>query len=233
MGPVISADAVADYRAGLAEIVRQGGQILSGGRVLTERGGYFVEPAIVRSRPDMPIVAEEIFAPILHVLEVDSLAEAIAVNNAVPQGLSSSLFTTDLRNAETWLSAVGSDCGLANVNVGTSGAEIGGAFGGEKMTVAVARPAPTRGRPICADRLARSTTAAAGWCWPRASRSTSAARPELAADRTGVRRERLAEQRAGAEPIDVEHTQIHVGAPVEQQVRHESAGRRTVLKAVA
>jgi aldehyde dehydrogenase (NAD+) len=79
-------------------------------------------------------VAEEIFAPILHVLEVGSLEEAIAVNNAVPQGLSSSLFTQDLRAAERWLSAVGSDCGIANVNVGTSGAEIGGAFGGEKAT---------------------------------------------------------------------------------------------------
>ena len=82
----------------------------------------------------MPIVAEEIFAPILHAITVSDLEEAIAVNNAVPQGLSSSLFTADLRSAETWLSAVGSDCGIANVNVGTSGAEIGGAFGGEKAT---------------------------------------------------------------------------------------------------
>src|SRR4029077_18581242 len=96
--------------------------------------GYFVEPAIVRSRADMPIVREEIFAPILHVFEVDDLDQAIEVNNSVPQGLSSGLFTTTLSAAERWLSAVGSDCGIANVNVGTSGAEIGGAFGGEKAT---------------------------------------------------------------------------------------------------
>jgi aldehyde dehydrogenase (NAD+) len=88
----------------------------------------------VRSKPTMSICAEEIFAPILHVFEVDSLDEAIELNNAVPQGLSSSLFTTDVRSAEQWLSEVGSDCGIANVNVGTSGAEIGGAFGGEKAT---------------------------------------------------------------------------------------------------
>jgi aldehyde dehydrogenase (NAD+) len=134
MGPLISSEAVEDYRNGLAEIKKQGGKLISGGAVLEDRGGYFVEPAIVRSTKDMPIVKEEIFAPILHVIEVDTLEEAIEVNNAVPQGLSSSLFTTSLASAETWLSAVGSDCGLANVNVGTSGAEIGGAFGGEKAT---------------------------------------------------------------------------------------------------
>jgi aldehyde dehydrogenase (NAD+) len=134
MGPLVSAAAVDDYVHGLEEIVRQGGELIYGGRVLSERDGYFVEPTIVRSRADMPIVAEEIFAPILHVIEVDTLNEAIAVNNSVPQGLSSSLFTTDLRNAERWLSVIGSDCGIANVNVGTSGAEIGGAFGGEKLT---------------------------------------------------------------------------------------------------
>jgi len=134
MGPLVSRDAVRDYREGLDEIGRQGGVVLSGGRVLDERPGYFVEPAIVRSRPDMPVCGEEIFAPILHVLEARDLDEAVALNNMVPQGLSSSLFTTDLRAAERWLSAAGSDCGIANVNVGTSGAEIGGAFGGEKAT---------------------------------------------------------------------------------------------------
>jgi L-aminoadipate-semialdehyde dehydrogenase len=134
MGPLVSREAVDDYREGLMEIQRQGGKLLYGGGVLEDRGGYFVEPAIVRSRADMPIVREEIFAPILHVFEVDSLAEAIEVNNAVPQGLSSGLFTTNLNAAERWLSAAGSDCGIANVNVGTSGAEIGGAFGGEKAT---------------------------------------------------------------------------------------------------
>jgi aldehyde dehydrogenase (NAD+) len=134
MGPLVSQSAVDDYREGLAEIERQGGKLVYGGNVLADRGGYFVEPAIVRSTVDMPICREEVFAPIVHVFEVDSLEEAIAVNNSVPQGLSSGLFTTDLTSAERWLSAVGSDCGIANVNVGTSGAEIGGAFGGEKAT---------------------------------------------------------------------------------------------------
>ena len=134
MGPLISADAVRDYREGLAEMGRQGGKLVYGGKVLDDRGGYFVEPAIVRSTAGMPIVREEVFAPILHVFEVDSLEEAIELNNSVPQGLSSGLFTTNLATAERWLSATGSDCGIANVNAGTSGAEIGGAFGGEKAT---------------------------------------------------------------------------------------------------
>jgi aldehyde dehydrogenase (NAD+) len=134
MGPLISLRAVAAYRTGIDEIRQQGGQILSGGHVLEDRAGFFVEPTLVRSRPDMPICSEEIFAPILHVFEVDSFDAAIALHNSVSQGLSSSLFTTDVRSAEAWLSAVGSDCGIANVNVGTSGAEIGGAFGGEKAT---------------------------------------------------------------------------------------------------
>lgn len=134
MGPLISAEAVGDYRAGLEEMQRQGGRLLYGGRVLDDRPGFFVEPAIVASTPDMPICQEEVFAPILHVFEVGTLEEAVALNNSVPQGLSSGLFTTDLRSAERWLGAAGSDCGIANVNVGTSGAEIGGAFGGEKAT---------------------------------------------------------------------------------------------------
>ena len=134
MGPLISAQAVRDYREGIAEIRRQGGEVLCGDRVLEDRAGYFVAPTIVRSRPDMPVVNDEIFAPILHVFEVDTLDEAIALNNAVPQGLSSGIFTRDLLAAERWLSAVGSDTGIANVNAGTSGAEIGGAFGGEKLT---------------------------------------------------------------------------------------------------
>src|SRR5205807_7561674 len=126
--------AVEDHRTGLETIKAQGGRVLFGGAVLEDRPGYFVEPAVVRSSPELAVVKEEIFAPILHVHTAADLAEAIAINNSVPQGLSSSLFTTDLRAAETWLSAAGSDCGIANVNVGTSGAEIGGAFGGEKAT---------------------------------------------------------------------------------------------------
>ena len=134
MGPLISHRAVDGFRSGIAEILRQGGEVVVGGNPLPDLGGYFVEPTIVRSRASMAVCSEEIFAPILHVFEVDTTAEAIQVNNAVPQGLSSSLFTRDLGAASRWLSAAGSDCGIANVNVGTSGAEIGGAFGGEKAT---------------------------------------------------------------------------------------------------
>jgi aldehyde dehydrogenase (NAD+) len=134
MGPLISADAVAAFTEGVSAIKAEGGELLGGGRVLEDRPGYFVEPTIMRSRPEMQICKEEIFAPILHVFTVDSLEEAITINNSVPQGLTSSLITRSLASAEVWLSAAGSDCGIANVNVGTSGAEIGGAFGGEKAT---------------------------------------------------------------------------------------------------
>jgi aldehyde dehydrogenase (NAD+) len=118
----------------VAAIKKEGGQLVYGGDVVSGRPGYFVQPTIFRSRADMPITHEEVFAPILHVFTVDTVEEAIALNNAVPQGLSSGLFTRSLRSAEMWLSAAGSDCGIANVNAGTSGAEIGGAFGGEKAT---------------------------------------------------------------------------------------------------
>jgi aldehyde dehydrogenase (NAD+) len=134
MGPLISQRAVESFRNGIEEIRRQGGEVLCGGEALSGQPGYFVQPTLVQSTSSMAICSEEIFAPILHVFQVDSLDQAIDLNNAVPQGLSSGLFTTDLRAAERWLSAVGSDCGIANVNVGTSGAEIGGAFGGEKAT---------------------------------------------------------------------------------------------------
>ncbi len=97
-------------------------------------GGCYVQPALVKARADMPIVQEEVFAPILYLIEFDTLDEAIRWHNAVPQGLSSAMFTTNLISAETFLSARGSDCGIANINIGTSGAEIGGAFGGEKDT---------------------------------------------------------------------------------------------------
>lgn len=131
MGPLVSRDAVADMLHGLETIQQQGGQILYGGSHL---GGSFVEPALVRAKPGMPIVKDEIFAPILYLIEFDSLEEAIDQHNAVPQGLSSAMFTTNMLAAETFLSHRGSDCGIANINIGTSGAEIGGAFGGEKDT---------------------------------------------------------------------------------------------------
>jgi aldehyde dehydrogenase (NAD+) len=131
MGPLINARAVASFERAIVAIRAEGGEILYGGNRLEHN---FVEPTIARSHAGMEIVAEEVFAPILHTIEFDSLDEAIEANNAVPQGLSSAIFTTNLKAAEQFLSARGSDCGIANVNIGTSGAEIGGAFGGEKDT---------------------------------------------------------------------------------------------------
>jgi aldehyde dehydrogenase (NAD+) len=131
MGPLVNRRAVNDMLDGIQRIREQGGEILYGGRHL--RGNY-VEPTLVRARPEMPILREEIFAPILYLVEFDELDDAIRWHNDVPQGLSSALFTAGLASAETFLSHRGSDCGIANINLGTSGAEIGGAFGGEKDT---------------------------------------------------------------------------------------------------
>jgi aldehyde dehydrogenase (NAD+) len=131
VGPLVNRRAVEDMMDGLRRIREQGGEIVYGGEVID---GCYVRPALVRARPNMPIVKEEIFAPILYVIEFDQLEEAIRWHNDVPQGLSSAMFTTNLISAETFLSHRGSDCGIANVNIGTSGAEIGGAFGGEKET---------------------------------------------------------------------------------------------------
>ena len=131
MGPLINSGAVADMVRALDTIREQGGEIVYGGNPL---GGCFVEPTLVRSRVDMPIVKEEIFAPVLHLIEFEELEQAVGWHNDVPQGLSSAIFTNSLVAAETFLSHGGSDCGIANVNIGTSGAEIGGAFGGEKDT---------------------------------------------------------------------------------------------------
>ena len=108
-----------------------------GGRVVTQgvpAGGAYVRPALVEMPAQTAVVREETFAPLLYVMAYDTLAEAIALHNDVPQGLASCIFTLDLREAETFLAAAGSDCGIANVNIGPSGAEIGGAFGGEKET---------------------------------------------------------------------------------------------------
>jgi L-aminoadipate-semialdehyde dehydrogenase len=133
MGPLIDAGAVERYHAAVSAAQAQGGTLLCGGRAI-ERPGYFVEPAIVRALPAMPIVRAETFAPILYLLTFQTFEEALEVHNAVPYGLSSAVFTDRLQAAERFLSADGSDCGIANVNLGTSGAEIGGAFGGEKDT---------------------------------------------------------------------------------------------------
>jgi aldehyde dehydrogenase (NAD+) len=131
MGPLVNRRAVDDMMDGIRRIREQGGEILTGGGKIT---GCFVEPTLVRARPDMPILKEEIFAPILYLIEFDHLDDAIHWHNEVPQGLSSAIFTNGLIPAEAFLSHRGSDCGIANVNIGTSGAEIGGAFGGEKET---------------------------------------------------------------------------------------------------
>jgi aldehyde dehydrogenase (NAD+) len=137
-GPLIDKAAVDGMQKTLAEAKSQGAELLCGGEPLTlpgaEAGGHYVRPAILRARHDMPCVQHETFAPILYVLRYSDLDEVIAQHNAVPQGLSSAIFTLDVREAERFLSATGSDCGIANVNIGTSGAEIGGAFGGEKET---------------------------------------------------------------------------------------------------
>ena len=118
---------------GLAEIKKQGGKVLTGGNQLKSEGNY-VEPTIVAISHDAPIVQEEIFAPIVYVFKFDTLEEAIKMNNGVPQGLSSALFTKNIQDYFRWIGPLGSDCGLVNCNIGTSGAEIGGAFGGEKET---------------------------------------------------------------------------------------------------
>ncbi|MGA7415339.1 MAG: aldehyde dehydrogenase family protein [Bryobacteraceae bacterium] len=134
VGPLIDASAVTMMDQALQFAAEQGGTALTGGGRISDQPGFYVKPAIVEARHDLPIVHHETFAPILYVIEFDSLDEVLAWHNEVPQGLSSAIFTDSVRSAETFLSARGSDCGIANVNIGTSGAEIGGAFGGEKET---------------------------------------------------------------------------------------------------
>src|SRR5207244_13207383 len=133
MGPLIDSSAVERYQASIAAARAAGGEILCGAKVLPGPG-HFVEPTLIRARNDWPIVQTETFAPILYLIPVASLGEAIGAQNASAHGLSSALFTDRLANAETFLSAGGSDCGIANINLGTSGAEIGGASGGGKDT---------------------------------------------------------------------------------------------------
>jgi aldehyde dehydrogenase (NAD+) len=134
MGPLVSMDAVEEMFEALDQVRKEGGEILVGGKMLSDVGPNFVEPTIVKMPSQTNIVKTETFAPILYLLEYENLEQAIQIHNAVPQGLSSAIFTESMRNMETFLSTRGSDCGIANVNIGTSGAEIGGAFGGEKET---------------------------------------------------------------------------------------------------
>jgi aldehyde dehydrogenase (NAD+) len=133
MGPLIDEGAANDMIGALDRVKKEGGEVLCGGKKL-DRPGHFVEPTLVRVKKGMETPKDETFAPILYIYEVDTLDEALAIQNDVPQGLSSAMFTDSLRAAEEFLSHRGSDCGIANVNIGTSGAEIGGAFGGEKET---------------------------------------------------------------------------------------------------
>jgi len=133
MGPLTDETAIERYMDALEQARKAGGEVLTGGKRV-DRPGYFVEPAIVRAENHWDIVQQETFGPILYVMTFDKLEDAVAMHNDVRQGLSSAIFTTDLRNAEYFLGHLGSDCGIANVNIGTSGAEIGGAFGGEKET---------------------------------------------------------------------------------------------------
>jgi aldehyde dehydrogenase (NAD+) len=133
MGPLIDSDSVDRFEKMVESAIGEGGQLLCGGKRI-EGDGHFVQPTLIRANSDMQAVSTETFAPILYVIGYSDLEQAVEMQNKVPQGLSSAIFTTDLRNAETFLSAIGSDCGIANVNIGTSGAEIGGAFGGEKET---------------------------------------------------------------------------------------------------
>jgi len=137
MGPIINEDSYKRMQIAIKQITKQGGKILYGGERLSKKvpeNGFYVEPTIVSIKHGALILQHETFAPILYIIEYEKLEDAISMNNSVPQGLSSAIFTQDITEAEIFTSAMGSDCGIANVNIGTSGAEIGGAFGGEKDT---------------------------------------------------------------------------------------------------
>jgi aldehyde dehydrogenase (NAD+) len=133
VGPMIDQEAIDTMQKSLKKVKKEGGKVIFGGEQM-DREGFYVRPAIAEVEPDFKIVQEETFAPLLYLMKYKDLEEAIQIHNDVSQGLSSAMFTLNMREAETFLSARGSDCGIANVNIGTSGAEIGGAFGGEKDT---------------------------------------------------------------------------------------------------
>jgi aldehyde dehydrogenase (NAD+) len=134
MGPLVDASVVEEMMDAVNAAVKDGGKVVTGGHMRSDLGPAFVEPTIIKMPKQTEIVKTETFAPILYMLEYETIEEAIRIHNDVPQGLSSAMFTDSLREAEAFLSAAGSDCGIANINIGTSGAEIGGAFGGEKET---------------------------------------------------------------------------------------------------
>jgi aldehyde dehydrogenase (NAD+) len=134
MGPLVDAGAVATMLEAIETIKAQGGRILMGGERLPNPGGCYVTPCLAEVAAGLPMTREETFAPVLYLTPYRTIEEAIAIQNDVPQGLSSAIISDDLLETELFLSAAGSDCGIANVNTGTSGAEIGGAFGGEKET---------------------------------------------------------------------------------------------------
>jgi aldehyde dehydrogenase (NAD+) len=137
LGPLIDRQAVVAVRDALTQVQEEGGKLLVGGSEVRENGlegGFYMTPALVEAQNHFAAVQRETFGPILYIMPFETLEEAIKLQNAVPQGLSSSIFSNDIRETERFLSAQGSDCGIANVNIGPSGAEIGGAFGGEKET---------------------------------------------------------------------------------------------------
>jgi aldehyde dehydrogenase (NAD+) len=134
LGPLVTEKAVEKMLAAVEQARAEGGEVLTGGRARPDVGPQFVEPTIIKMPTQSDIVRQETFAPLLYLLEYETIEEALQIHNDVPQGLSSAIFTDSMRAAEAFLAAGGSDCGIANVNIGTSGAEIGGAFGGEKET---------------------------------------------------------------------------------------------------
>src|SRR5882757_9055464 len=134
MGPLIDRHAVDMVQDSVQRLKDEGGEVLYGGERLTVPGGAYMKPCLASAKPEFEIVKHETFGPLLYLMTYRDFDEAIAIQNGVPQGLTSSIFTNDVREAEKFVSAIGSDCGIANVNTGTSGAEIGGAFGGEKNT---------------------------------------------------------------------------------------------------
>ena len=134
VGPLKTNEQMETFKNGVAEAQRQGGKVLYGGKVIEGTEGNYVMPTIIEIDSTAEILQQELFVPILYMIRFKTYDEAVAINNDVPQGLSSSLFTKDLQLYKRWIGPLGSDCGIVNTNIGTSGAEIGGAFGGEKET---------------------------------------------------------------------------------------------------